>query len=92
VTLRILRVPNYKRVTRDRNESQGLEGADPPATIQGGESIVVATDFINTRDSVADGWDTAMGQKDHIGSYLEVSRVTEQPSPQAAEIENADIA
>jgi hypothetical protein len=61
-TRRILGVPNSKRVARDINENKGLEGAIPPATILGGESIVVAMDFINATDSVADGWDTAVAQ------------------------------
>jgi hypothetical protein len=78
-------------VVDDGYEKKGLEGADPPATILGGESTVVATGFANTRDSVAYGWDTEVENNSHIGSALEKGLDTEQPSPQAVEIENIDF-
>jgi hypothetical protein len=61
-------------------------------TSQGGESVDLASNVANTRGSVADDWDTEVGQTGHIGSTLEARLVTEQLSPQAVEIVNVEIA
>jgi hypothetical protein len=79
-------------VPDDGSEEKGLESADPPAAILGGEYVVLATDLPGIRDSVADGGDSDVQQKGYVGSTLETGRDTEQAGPHAADIDSVDFA
>jgi WD domain, G-beta repeat len=79
-------------VGEDGDEENGVEGAKPPAATLGIEYVVSAIGVTGKSDPVAGGGDSDVELTGRTASTLEAGRDTEQPGPQAAEIENVDFA